>query len=196
MSGKLLNRHEIEAEVASGQLRVEPFDPTHFRPASYVLCLGRRFRRWQACEVPIRLWSERAADGRLAEPVECDEIVIDPGEFMLASTSESVGLSVDRWALISPLSHIARFGLSIHCGADFVSPGFGMARAAPLTLELCNHNSSPLALTAGMPIAHLRIGQVDGSGAPPASIYERIDPLTPSRFFEDMSGTYLLRRPL
>ena len=192
----LLNQHEIAAEVASGQLHVEPFDPTHFRPASYVLCLGRRFRRWQAGEVPISLWSERAADGRLAEPVECDEIVINPGEFMLASTSESIGLSGDRWAMISPLSHIARFGLSIHCGADFVNPGFGRARAAPLTLELCNHNPSPLALTAGIPIAHLRIGRINGIGSPLASIFDHIDPVTPSRLFEDMSGTYMVRRML
>ena len=185
MPGTLLNRREIEVEVASGHLRIEPFDSTHGRPASYVLCLGRRFRRWRAREIPIRMWSQGAADEHLVEPVECDEIVIGPGEFMLATTSESIGLPADRWAMISPLSHIARFGLNIHCGADFVNPGFGMARAAPLTLELCNHNSAPL-------IAHLRIGRVNGIDAPPQSIYEQVDPLTPSRLFEDMSGSYLL----
>lgn len=194
MVGMLLSQREIEAEVTSGHLSIEPFDPTHIRPASYVLCLGRRFRRWRACDVPIRIWSESAADGYLAEPVECDEIVVDPGEFILATTGESIGLPTDRWATVSPLSHIARFGLSIHCGADFVNPGFGLARAVPLTLELCNHNSSPLALTAGIPVAHLRIGRVDGMDASQVSIYEHCDPLTPSRLYEDMRDKYRLSR--
>ncbi len=187
MSQSLLNRLELQTEVQAGRLAIQPFELTHLRPASYVLCLGRRFRRWRGGDRPIRLWSARAADDFLQEPIECDEIAIKAGEFILACTAECVGLPMDRWAALSPLSHVARFGLGVHCGADFVNPGFGAATPTALTLELYNHNPSPLSIQAGMPIAHLRVSRVEGSDTTATSIYERVDPLTAPRFFEEMS---------
>lgn len=185
----LLNRIALQTEVEEGRLVVDPFEPSHLRPASYVLRLGYRFRRWIAGDRPIHMWSENAADSFLTEPLECAQFVLQPREFVLACTFESVGLPGNRWAVISPLSHVARFGLGIHCGADLVNPGFGATTPTQLTLELYNHNASPLILTGGMPVAHLRIAAIDAI-ATSASIYERQDPVGPPRFFEEMSPAF------
>lgn len=111
-----------------------------------------------------------------------------PGEFALACTTEAIGIPHDRFGVISTLSHIARFGLSVHGGANFVNPSFGLNKPTRLTLELCNHNPSPVTLTAGMPIAHLRVGRLDNEAAfmsSHVSVYEGTDPVTAPRFFEE-----------
>jgi dCTP deaminase len=128
----------------------------------------------------------------LDEPVEGDEFVIRSGEFVLACTAECIGLSVGRFATVSPLSHVARFGLGINCGADFVNPGFGSMNPTVLALELFNHNPSPLVLTAGMPIAHLRVGCVEAETLHARSVYEGKDPLAAPRFFEEMAQTVVV----
>lgn len=192
MPKALLNRSELCIEIEERRLAIEPFDLVRLRPASYVLSLGRRFRRWRGSTAPIHIWSPDAAEHHLAEPKEAEELIIEPGEFLLACTREKIGISDSNFALISPLSHVARFGLGIHCGADYVNPGFGRSNPTSLTLELFNHNPSPIALTAGMPIAHLRVGCIKHGHVQTASIYEGRDPLAAPRFYEEMAAVFNL----
>jgi dCTP deaminase len=186
----LLSGSTIKSELEVGNIYIEPFDPSNLRLASYVLSLGPRFRRWRASNESVPLWSAAAGSDHLEPPIESQELVIGPGEFVLGCTAEAISVSIKQYAIISPLSHIARFGLGINCGADFVNPGFGTRIPSRLTLELFNHNSSALTLTAGMPIAHLRFGMVIGASEQlplGASVYEGNDPVTIPRFFEEWS---------
>ena len=190
-----LSSEAIAEEIGSGQLTIRPFSPPQLRPASYVVRLGNRFRRWKAHAEPIRLWALGAADAHLHDPIQATSMLILPGEFILASTSESIGIPNDRFGSISPLSHVARFGLGINLGADFVNPGFGLNNPSPLTLELVNHNPAPLELTAGMPIGHLRIGVIsrdNGTSDHAKSIYEGRDPLVGPQLFEEWSSRILV----
>lgn len=195
MPKALLNRSELCSEIAVRRLTIEPFDPVRLRPASYVLSLGRRFRRWRSSATPINIWSPDAAEQHLLEPEEAEELTIGSGGFLLACTREKIGISDSNFAVISPLSHVARFGLGIHCGADYVNPGFGQLNPTSLTLELFNHNPSPITLTAGMPIAHLRVGCIEHSHVRTASFYEGRDPLIAPRFYEEMAAMFYLESP-
>lgn len=183
----LLNRDAIESEIKKTHIIITPFNGVRLRAASYVLSLGSRFRRWRPNGSPITLWSKDASLNHLDEPFEAKEFTLMPGEFALGCTMEEIGFPNDRFGVISPLSHIARFGLGVHGGADFINPGFGLKEPSCLTLELYNYNSSPLTLTNGMPLAHLRIGML----APHAvtgrlrSIYEGSDPVIAPRYFEE-----------
>ena len=187
----LLNNFAIGNRIKKNKLFIDPFNPEKLRAASYVLTLSNRTRRWIPNSTPIRLWEAKAADRHLTEISNDLDFTIAPGEFMLACTAEQIGVPADLYGIISPLSHIARFGLSIHCGADFINPGFGMNSRSSLVLELYNCNSSPLILTSGMPIAHIKFGRVDfleGQPSPvPGSVYEGMDPLTPPRYYEEWS---------
>lgn len=182
----ILSARAIESAVEAGRLGITPFAPDRLRPASYIVHLGSRFRRWRAGRA-IQLW--RPVDAADLGPIEeVSSFTLEPNAFVLAQTIESMSLPGSLAAQLSPLSHIARFGLSVHCGADWVNPGFGQAEATPLTLELVNHNPSPLVLDAGIPICHLRLIEIDSLGELSAtSVYEGRDPLGPPRFFEEMS---------
>lgn len=185
-----LSSHAIQLEVAENELLIFPFDVRCLKPASYVLSLGFRFRRWHSLEQPIRPWSACAAQDHLAEPVEADSCLLLPRQFVLGCTVEKIAFPMKLFGVISPLSHIARFGLTITGGADFVNPGFGSTSPTELTLELSNANESPIELTPGMPIAHLRIGRVEGDTmlAPQStSIYEGADPIGEPKLFEEWS---------
>jgi len=187
----LLSRKLLLHDLGAGHIAVVPFDETRLRPASYVLSLGSRFRRWHGALGSISLWSVDACRDHLDEPFEAEELTIMPGEFVLGCTTEKIGIAFDRYGIISPLSHISRFGLGLHGGADFINPGFGIATPTHLTLELHNYNSSPLALKAGMPIAHFRVGMLEGpatTSRPHKSAYEGADPVTAPRLYEEWSG--------
>ena len=190
----MLSRAVIAQRIGSGALGIDPYSEAQLRGASYVLRLGGRFRRWLPGQSMIRMWSPSAAGAALGPPEAAGSLTIDPGNFVLGCTLERIRLPADLTGRISPLSHVARFGLGITCGADFINPGFGGAAASMLTLELYNHNSRPLELLAGMPIAHLHLvaigTEVDGS--PPRSIYEGSDPLTEPLLFEEWGSVLSL----
>jgi dCTP deaminase len=185
----MLPKAEIARLVASSAIEIDPFSGIQLKGASYVLRLGRRYRRWLPGQSAVRMWSPSAAATALDTPEDADVFTISPGSLVLGCTLERIRLPESIAGQISPLSHVARFGLGVTCGADFINPGFGGAAASLLTLELYNHNSRPLELRSGMPVAHLRLietGASAGDGTP-RSIYEGVDPLTEPLLFEEWS---------
>lgn len=185
----MLPKAEIARLVASSVVEIDPFSGLQLKGASYVLRLGRRFRRWLPGQSTVRMWSPSAAATALAAPEDTDIFTIDPGTLVLGCTLERIRLPESIAGQISPLSHVARFGLGVTCGADFINPGFGGAAASLLTLELYNHNSRPLELRPGMPVVHLRLIETGApvGASPPRSIYEGVDPLTEPLLFEEWS---------
>ena len=188
----MLPKPEIARLVASSAVGIDPFSGIQLKGASYVLRLGRRFRRWLPGQTAIRMWSPSAAAAALAAPEEAEIFTIDPGTLVLGCTLERIRLPESIAGQISPLSHVARFGPGVSCGADFINPGFGGAAASLLTLELYNHNSRPLELRSGMPVAHLRLIETGApaDAGPPRSIYEGTDPLTAPLLFEEWGTTF------
>ncbi|KDA02483.1 dCTP deaminase [Hyphomonas oceanitis] len=177
---------EITEHIATGRVIISPYQPDLVRGASVILTLGNRFRKWKRDDKPIDIFSKGAADPFLEDPFEACEFVLCPGDFVLASTAERVGLPHEIAGQLSALSHVARFGLSVVSGACFVGPGFGSSAPTALTLELVNHNPSPLRLFAGLPIAHLRLSRISGDiGLAPPSIYNGQDPLIAPAFYEE-----------
>lgn len=183
----MLSESSFIAAMTAGEVRIDPFNKGQLRSASYVLRLGMRFRKWIEGDKPIVLWSPEAADHALDEPFDSDQLELHSNEFVLAATVERVGLSEAFAGTISPLSHVARFGLSINQGADLINPGFGLGAPAALTLELVNHNCRPLILNAGMPIAHLRLIQLneDRSTHVRRSVYDGKDPVVSPKLYEE-----------
>lgn len=104
---------------------------------------------------PIDLMDEIRIEGALSDIFEQNEFVIENGGFCLAASLERISLPANIAAFISPLSHLARFGIRMNGGAILVSPGFGAVVPTQLTLEITSSCPSPLRLCAGYPAAHL-----------------------------------------
>lgn len=188
-----LSGQAISEYVDGGTIRIEPFDQRGLRAASYILQLGVRFRRWNVTEMPLDPWGQENADDTLGSIFETNQLAMQPGEFLLGQTVERIGLPDGFAGILSPLSHVARFGLSIHGGADWISPGFGTGSPTHLTLELCNHNASTIILRAKMPICQVRIARVTGDprlAKRRASIYDGDDPLVYPRYREELGPLF------
>jgi dCTP deaminase len=78
---------------------------------------------------------------------------LNPGEFALGSTAESVTVAPSLIARIEGRSSLGRLGLMIHVTAGFIDPGW----EGPLTLEIYNLNNRPIILYPNMRVAQLAV---------------------------------------
>jgi len=85
------------------------------------------------------------------EETEADDFVIRPGAFVLARTLECIELPDNIVATIEGKSSIARLGLTLHQTGGWIDAGF----RGTITLEMCNVNTRPVRVYAGMSIGQL-----------------------------------------
>src|SRR3989304_4607891 len=117
----VLSDRTIKEELAKGRLKIEPLDESCIQPASVDVHLDRRFLVFRNSRRPYIDVRQPADD--LTEVVEIDgdvPFVLHPGEFVLASTVESVTLPDDIVARLEGKSSLGRLGLLIHSTAGYV----------------------------------------------------------------------------
>lgn len=149
----LLSDVDIAAEMKTGDLVIDPFDPDLIQPASIDVRLDRHFRvftthRYTHIDPALNQTG-------LTTPVEvsADGFVLHPGQFALASTFETVRVGTHLAARLEGKSGLGRLGLVVHATAGFIDPGF----AGQVTLELSNVAPLPIRLHVGMRIGQLCI---------------------------------------
>ncbi len=137
----ILNDGSIRKGLASGSIVIDP--PPHdadIQPASVNLHIST--------ELKVQRWDEA---GLLEWQTVSLPYEVQSGEFVLASTSERIGISPHLAAKLEGRSTVGRKGLLVHITAGFVDPGF----RGQLTLEVCNLSSTPYFLSAGDSIAQI-----------------------------------------
>lgn len=148
----LLSDRDIRAELDSGRIALDPYDPTLIQPASVDVCLDRYFRLFDNHKYAVIDPSlEQPELTRFVEAAPGEPFVLHPGEFVLASTHELVTLPVDVAARLEGKSSLGRLGLLTHSTAGFIDPGF----SGHVTLELSNVATLPITLWPGMKIGQL-----------------------------------------
>jgi len=148
----ILSDRSIRAAVESGRITIDPFDPRMVQPSSVDVRVDRYFLVFENHRYP--LIDPRRNQPELTTQVETEvdhPFILHPGEFVLGSTLEVVGLGDDVVARLEGKSSLGRLGLLIHSTAGFVDPGF----EGHLTLELSNVAALPIAIYPGMKIGQL-----------------------------------------
>lgn len=146
---------DIRAALESGRIKVASakFDvAAQIGPASMDFRLGNSFKWYKEDEIeeidpnvgvsPDDIESIVVPDG--------DYFVLNPGDFILGVTAETISIPRDMVARCEGRSSLGRLGLLIHSTAGFIDPGF----SGTITLEISNINTVPIRLFPGM-----RIGQ-------------------------------------
>ena len=160
----LLSDRDIAAEIKSGRVKVEPFDPKMIQPSSVDVRLDRFFRvfenhRYEVIDPSIEQ-SELTRDVAVAPD---DFFILHPGEFVLASTYEVITLPDDIAGRLEGKSSLGRLGLLTHSTAGFIDPGF----SGHITLELSNVANLPVKLYPGMKIGQLCLIKLSSSAEHP-----------------------------
>ena len=148
----LLSDRDICAELDSGRVVLEPGDRSMIQPSSVDVRLDRYFRLFDNHKYPVIDPAAEQPDlTHLVETAPEDAFVLHPGEFVLASTYETVTLPDDIAARLEGKSSLGRLGLLTHSTAGFIDPGF----TGHVTLELSNVATLPIKLWPGMKIGQL-----------------------------------------
>jgi dCTP deaminase len=148
----LLSDRDLVSEIKSGQLVLDPFEPSLVQPSSIDVRLDRLFRVFNNHLYTHIDPAERQDDlTALVEVPDGEAFILHPGEFVLASTLETVTLGQQLAARLEGKSSLGRLGLLVHSTAGFIDPGF----SGHVTLELSNVASLPIRLWPGMKIGHI-----------------------------------------
>ena len=146
----ILSDQDILARLRAGDLIVDPLDnpDLQVQPASIDLRLGHEFMLFRHPHIPyIDPQTDVPADytEKITIP-DGERFTLHPGEFVLGTTHERVGLPADLVARVDGRSSLGRLGIVIHATAGFIDPGF----VGHITLELSNLGRVPVALRPGM----------------------------------------------
>ena len=160
----LLSDRDILTWVESGEILLDPWDPTMVQPSSVDVRLDRLFRVFENHKYPV---IDPAADQseltRMVEPAGDDPFILHPGEFVLGATYEQVSLGSSIAARLEGKSSLGRLGLLTHSTAGFIDPGF----TGHVTLELSNVATLPIKLYPGMKIGQLCFFQLSSPAEHP-----------------------------
>ena len=186
----ILSDRTLREQLAAGRIVLDPFDESLIQPSSVdvrISNLFRVFRNHTRGVIDVKL--DMVDLTELIEiPEGSDEpFILHPGEFVLGSTLERIGVPDDLVGRVEGKSSLGRLGLLIHSTAGFIDAGFD----GHITLELANVASLPITLYPGMKIGQVSFMQMTtpadkpyGSGASGSKYQGQRGP-TPSRYFEN-----------
>ena len=148
----LLSDRDLNAELDAGRITLSPSDASMVQPSSIDVRLDRYFRLFDNHKYAVIDPAQDQPELTRLLEVDPDEgFILHPGEFVLGSTFEQVGLPEDIAARLEGKSSLGRLGLLTHSTAGFIDPGF----EGHVTLELSNMATLPIRLWPGMKIGQL-----------------------------------------
>jgi dCTP deaminase len=182
----ILSDRDIREQIGSGRIKIDPFDPACVQPSSIDLHVDDQFRVFANSRYPfIDVRQEMPDLTELVEVKPDEAFILHPGEFVLGSTLERVGIPDDLVARLEGKSSLGRLGLLIHSTAGYVDPGWD----GYLTLELSNVANLPITLYPGMKIGQISFFQLTSPAETPygraGNKYQGQRGPTASRFFRD-----------
>lgn len=137
----ILNDKELAKLIDSDKPLVYPVSENGIQPASVDIRLGDNFLKPSESV----LYDNKDNYNAFDKPVEYDEFsgvyILQPHEFILATTVEFIKLPNNLTAFVEGRSSIGRMGLFIQ-NAGWVDPGF----EGQITLELYNASEVPILL--------------------------------------------------
>ena len=166
----LLSDRDIRAELDSGRVVLDPYEPAMIQPSSIDVRLDRYFRLFDNHKYPVIDPAAEQPDlTHLVDVGDEEPFVLHPGEFVLASTFEAVTLPDDVAARLEGKSSLGRLGLLTHSTAGFIDPGF----SGHVTLELSNVATLPILLWPGMKIGQMCFFRLSSAAEHPygSSVY-------------------------
>ena len=148
----MLSDRDIALQIRRRRITIDP-TPTlaRLQPASIDVTLGdsvrtfddSRYRQVRLDAIPDDLTTEHHIDA--------GGFALRPGDFILATTAERIGLPNDICAFLHGRSTLGRLGLLVHATAGLIDPGY----QGEVTLEVANIGELVLMLAPGQSIGQL-----------------------------------------
>ena len=147
----ILSDKTIKKMLLSGELSISPLEEIQIQPASVDIRLGDTFSIVKSSETVITFRDHLEYD-----MITKGTFLLQPHQFVLATTMEYFKLPNDLTAFVEGRSSVGRMGLFIQ-NAGWVDPGF----EGEITLELYNASDKPILLESGKRVGQLVFAQLD-----------------------------------
>lgn len=161
----ILSDRDIKLAIASGRVKVaSPASlgsaaglaelERHIHASSMDLRLGNIFKVYEHSKYALldpKNPQTFAKNMRIIDIPDDEPFIIQPGEFILGVTQETVTIPDDLVVRVEGRSSLGRLGIIVHSTAGFVDPGF----SGTITLEISNLNRLPIALYPGMRVCQI-----------------------------------------
>jgi len=149
----ILSDGDILKEIAAGRIKIDPSPDfaTQLGSVSVDFRLGHTFMVFEHSRHSYIDPRDPKSIGDAMRTIYVDEgerFIMQPGDFALASTIESLELPNDLLGRLEGRSSIARLGITVHSTAAVFEPGW----IGTATMELSNLGRMPVALYPGMRI--------------------------------------------
>lgn len=154
----ILSDKTITRMRSDGTLSISPLEREQIQPASVDIRLGDTFSIVEDSPAGII-----TLDSEIKyKTINADTYLLLPGQFVLATTMETISLPENLTAFVEGRSSLGRMGLFIQ-NAGWVDPGF----QGEITLELFNANRCAIELKAGRRVGQLVLAEMDEAALNP-----------------------------
>jgi len=156
----VLSDVDIRRYIESGKIRIAPaLPPEQYGSCSVDFRLGNEFSVFEHSRHAFIDVRERGAIQDLMRTIRVDNgqpFILQPREFALAITEETLELDDDVLGRLEGRSSLGRIGIIVHGTAGLFDPGW----RGKATLELSNLGIMPVALYPGMRICSFTFEQL------------------------------------
>lgn len=156
----VLSDVDIKRYIERGKIRITPeLPPEQFGSCSVDFRLGVEFSVFEHSRHPYIDLREKVGIQEIMRSVTVqpgEPFVLQPHEFVLAITEETLELDDDVLGRLEGRSSLGRIGIIVHGTAGLFDPGW----RGKATLELSNLGRMPVALYPGMRICSFTFEQV------------------------------------
>ncbi len=152
----VLSDRDIKKYLKSGKIKITPKPDlsTQLGSVSVDLRLGLTFRVFEHSRFPYFDPRNKNFSGEVTSTVSVKEgepFILQPADFVLATTIESLQLPDDLLARLEGRSSLGRLGIVVHSTASVFEPGW----RGKVVMEMGNLGRMPVALYPGMRVCAL-----------------------------------------
>lgn len=187
----VLSDRDIKKYLKNGIIKIipKPDLSTQLGSCSLDLRLGDTFRIFEHSRFPYFDPHDKKYSGEVTSVVKVAKgvpFILQAGDFVLATTIESLELPDDLLARLEGRSSLGRLGIVVHSTASVFEPGW----RGKVVMEMGNLGRMPVALYPGMRICALTFETLSSPVDVPyhkkkGAKYVDQDSPTPSKIFQD-----------
>lgn len=164
----ILSDRDIKAKLDSGEIKISPMPDLKVAlgPMSVDLRLGHQFLSYKRTEQPFIDVKDPSTFENLTSLINKqnhEPFMIHPGEFVLATTLESVEIPDNLAGRLEGRSSLGRLGIVIHSTAGKFDPGW----KGNLVLEISNIGLVPVRIYPEMRVCQLLFEELSSSTTQP-----------------------------
>jgi len=163
----VLSDTDIQRYIELGKIKITPpLPPNQLGSCSVDFRLGNEFSIFEHSRHPFIDLKDKTAIQDLMRTIQVKEgepFILQPHEFALAITEETLELDDDVLGRLEGRSSLGRIGIIVHGTAGLFDPGW----TGKATLELSNLGRMPVALYPGMRICSFTFEQLSSPVAVP-----------------------------